>query len=249
MIFNQNESMDKDLEKILERSKRNDPKPEATKAPEKVFPKNGPYDYLVFTKLVPWAGFQKVIFLLIIPAMISVGFLFEEMRQIVLYIMFGYAALVSLSLGINFLRYRFAFIGWQERLPFELKGWNEIIHTKKMFCDLCWNHARIEVVLKESSGQLEELVQASLKLFANRSKKAFYERDMGAFAKHHRQDWKITSPTIAEGSANPEVMRYMKNLFQNELSTIATKTGMIDAVHVTLTSEEFQIKIHIYNGD
>jgi hypothetical protein len=52
--------MDKDLEKILERSKKNDPKPEAPKGPEKVFPKYGPYDYLVFTKLGSFCGIPKI---------------------------------------------------------------------------------------------------------------------------------------------------------------------------------------------
>jgi hypothetical protein len=243
------EIMDKDLEKILERSKKNDPKPEPPKGPEKVFPKYGPYDYLVFTKLVRFAGFQKFIFLLVLPAMISVGFLFEEMRLIVIYVLIGYAAVVLIYLAVNFLRYRFVFKGWQERLPFELKGWSEMIHEKKMFCDLCWNHTRIEVILNESTPELNELVAASLKLFSKQSQHAYYERDMGKPSTSHRNDWKLISSTIAEGSASPDVMRCMKNLFQNELSTIAKKTGKIKSVEVTLLSKEFEVAIVIYNGD
>jgi hypothetical protein len=41
----------------------------------------------------------------------------------------------------------------------------------------------------------------------------------------------------------------MKNLFQNELSTIAKKTGKIKSVEVTLLSKEFEVAIVIYNGD
>lgn len=241
--------MDKDLEKILERSKKNDPKPEAPKGPEKVFPKYGPYDYLVFTKLVRFAGLQKFIFFLVLPAMICIGFFFEEIRSQVVYVLLIYAAVMVLYLTFNFLRYRFVFMGWQERLPFELKGWNEMIHEKKMFCDLCWNHARIEVILNESTPDLEELVAASLKLFSKQSQRAYYERDMGKPSTLHRNDWKLISSTIAEGSASPQVMRYMKDLFQNELSTIAKKTGKIKGVEVTLLSQEFEVAIVIYNGD
>lgn len=242
--------MDKDLAKILERSKQNEPKPEPQKKPEKVFPKNGPYDYLVFTKLVRFAGFQKFIFLLVLPAMISVGFIFEEMRLLVIYVLIGYAALVLIYLAVNFLRYRFVFIGWQERLPFELKGWNEMIHEKKMFCDLCWNHARIEVNLKNGAGsEIEELVKASLSIFSKQSEKAFYDRDLFKTSKLSRNYWKLTSSKVAEGSANPDVMRHMKNLFQNELTTIAQKTGQIESVQVTLLSEEFEVAIYINGGD
>jgi hypothetical protein len=56
-------------------------------------------------------------------------------------------------------------MGWQERLPFELKGWNEMIHEKKMFCDLCWNHTRIEVILNESTPELERARCRILKTF------------------------------------------------------------------------------------
>lgn len=241
--------MDKDLEKILERSKKNDPKPEPPKAPEKVFPKNGPYDYLVFTKLVRFAAFQNLIFLFMLPGMICIGFFFEEIRQETVYVLLIYAGLLIVYKVVNFLRYRFSFLGWQERLPFELKGWNEMIHEKKMFCDLCWNYTRIEVVLNESTPDMEALVAASLKLFSEQSKLAYYERDLARPSTMYRNDWKLISSTVAEGSVNPEVMRYMKDLFQNELSIIAKKTGKIKGVEVTLLSKEFEVAIAIYNGD
>ncbi|MBK6526725.1 MAG: hypothetical protein IPG07_14960 [Crocinitomicaceae bacterium] len=160
-----------------------------------------------------------------------------------------YSAVMVLYLTFNFLRYRFVFMGWQERLPFQLKGWNEMIHEKKMFCDLCWNHARIEVILNESTPDLEELVAASLKLFSKQTKKAYYEQDIGRPSTLHRNDWKLISSTVAEGSASPQVMRYMKDLFQNELSRIAKKTGKIKGVEVILLSKEFEVAIVIYNGD
>ncbi|MBK9590131.1 MAG: hypothetical protein IPO32_01115 [Crocinitomicaceae bacterium] len=72
---------------------------------------------------------------------------------------------------------------------------------------------------------------------------------MGKPSTLHRNDWKLISTTVAEGSASPQVMRYMKDLFQNELSTIAKKTGKIKGVEVTLLSQEFEVAIVIYNGD
>lgn len=240
--------MDKDLSKILNRAKQSEPVLEEEK-PIKVFPKNGPYDYLVFTQLVRFAGFQKFIFLIALLAIISIGFFFDGLSTWVIYVLIAYAILITFVLFLNYYRYHFQFKGWQERLPFTIEGWNEMIYDKKMFCDLCWNHTRIEIILSNSTPDLEELIAASLKLFSKKTKRAFYSQDMHSPSTLNRNDWKLVSTTVAEGSANPQVMRYMKNLFQQELSTIAKKTGKIKSVKVTLLSEEFSVKYLVNYGN
>ena len=240
--------MDKDLEKILNKAKSNVPiaKPEA---PKKVFPKNGPYDYLVFTELVRFAGFNKLIFLLLFPGMISIGFLFAEMRIYTLYVLIGYFILLIIHQISNVIRYHFFFKGWQERLPFKLEGWNEMIYEKKMFCDLCWNHCRIFISTSENNKTADPYIEAALKVYCKKTVKAFYEKRVFSSSSDNRNDWEIKAYNIATGSANPEVMQFMKNLLQGDLTTIAKKTGAIHYVKFELTSPEFQIDIQIDSGD
>jgi hypothetical protein len=241
--------MDKDLDKILKRAKRGEPEIPKPEAPVKVFPKNKPYDHLVFTKLVKFTGFHPIIFLFVFPAALCVGFLFDGFARETIYSLLIYGAIIVVYLIINQIRFWFRFKGWKERLPFEVHGWNEMIHEKKMFCDLCWNDTRLEVHLTQESPEILELIQAALSIFIKRSEMAFYNKKTGSSSTRHRQSWKLVSPTVAEGSANPEVMRYMKDVFERELSTIARKTGKIKDVRVSLLSEEFQILIHIETGN
>jgi len=239
--------LDKDFEKILSKAKRGEATPK-TEAPLKVFPKNTPYDHLVFTKLVRFSGFNKFIFLILFPLVICIGFLFPDYLFVTIYTLIIYAGIIVLYALINWMRYR-TFNGWQERLPFKLNGWNEMIHDKKIFCDLCWNHTRIEVETIDSSQEISELIQAALTILSKKSQRAFYNRKTGSTSKHNRQDWKVISSCVAEGSANPKVMSYMKNVFEKELSIIAKKTGKIKSVNVSLLSEEFQIEIEISTGN
>lgn len=239
--------MDKDLENILKKANK-DKKPEGERPPvQKIFPPNEPYDHLVFTKLVAFTGFNKLIFLLMIPTAMCVGFFFSDLRWETVLSLLIYAALIIIYLVMNFFRFR-AFIGWEERLPFKLIGWREMIHTKKMFCDLCWNHTRLTIEHEGSDPIIKELIQAALKLYCKETESAFYDEDFVG-STGSRRDWQIISYNTAEGSANPEVMRYMKNLFEKELRIIAEKTGKIKSVKIELLSGEFQVNIRVSSGD
>ena len=240
--------MDKDLEKILKKANDLNAPEQKSENPSKTFPPNDRYDHLVFTKLCAFSGFSWIPFLILIPSAMCVGFFIFGFSATMLYVFLGYFSLMAVYLLVNYFRY-IAFIGWQEKLPFALEGWEEMIRTKKMFCDLCWNDTRLEVSTEGEDSAVKQLTEAALSLFCDRSKKAFYTAKMFGAGKRSRQDWKMVSPVSAEGSASPQVMRYMKDLFENELSVIARKTGKIKAVKVTLLSGEFEVKIHIDSGD
>ncbi len=238
--------MDKDLENILKKANKGN-KPEEKEEPKKVFPPNGPYDHLVFTQLVPFSGFNKILFLLILPTAMCVGFFFPGFRFATVLSLITYAGLLVIYNIINYFRFQ-SFKGWEERLPFKLIGWREMIHKKKMFCDLCWTDTRITIEHEEGDPVIKELIQAALTLYCKQTEKAFYDEDFGG-ATRSRNYWKIISYNTAEGSASPEVMRYMKQLFEKELRIIAEKTGKIQSVKIELLSEEFQIKIRVNTGD
>ncbi len=237
--------MDKDLQNILKKANK-DQKPERVVEP-KIFPRSEPYDYLVFTKLTRFSGYQKAVFFIILPGGISTLYFFKDMLSVASLCLGIYASLLLVYTIINYFRFQ-NFKGWQERLPFKLQGFTEMIHAKKMFCDLCWNDTRITI---ETTGgdEVKQVIEAALKIFSERSKMAFYTQYAFDTGKRSRKDWKLTSTTTAEGSANPEVMRYMKELFERELSTIAVKTNAISKVNVEILSDEFQIKIQIDSGD
>lgn len=239
--------MDKELNNILKKANK-DNKKEEQAPPPKIFPPNEPYDYLVFTQLTRFSGFQKLIFLVIIPGGISTLFFFDNMSKTAMMCLSIYGGLLLLYILINYFRFQ-KFKGWQERLPFTLIGFTEMIRTKKMFCDLCWNHTRISVEQTNSNPEIEQVIEAALKLFCKRTELAFYTKRMGSSSNRSRNDWKLSSPLSVEGSANPEVMRYMKDLFEKEFTVIAKKTNAIKLVNVELTSEEFEVMIQIDSGD
>ncbi|MBX7059618.1 MAG: hypothetical protein K1X75_16255 [Leptospirales bacterium] len=147
----------------------------------------------------------------------------------------------------NYFRFQ-NFKGWQERLPFALLGFSEMVRSKRMFCDLCWNDTRITVE-QRGNDETKQVIEAALGLFCDRAQKAFYVQELSSDSKRSRSGWRLSSSLTAEGSANPELMRYMKDLFEGELATIASRTGAINRVQVDLISEEFEAKIHIGRGD
>jgi len=190
----------------------------------KVFAPSEPYDYLVFTKLVAFSGFNKLIFLFLVSTAFCVGFLLPGFKTLTIYSLLIYGGVLLIYNAINILRYHL-FKGWKEKLSFAINGWDEMIRSKKMFCDLCWNDTRITLEQDGIDVEVKQLIEAALTLFCKRTETAFYTKKMGSTSKKHRQDWKIAGSNCAEGSANPKVMGYMKNLFEKELSTIAKKTG------------------------
>lgn len=209
---------------------------------------SAPYDRLVFRKLVAFSGLHPILALVLLPAVICCGFFVAEWQAATAWFLGGYAFLLMLYAGANRLRYQYRFVGWQERLPFQLTGWNELIHQKKMYCDLCWTDLRIEIFTSADSPELTALTKAALTIFLKKSRKAFYTARAGT-SDRYREDWKVLSPTLATGSANPEVMRYLKNLLEGELATIARKTGQLSEVRIHTASEEFEVKIEISTGN
>ena len=237
--------MDKDLQKILDKA-NNEKKPEKVETFKK-FPPSKPYDYLVFTKLTRFSGYQKLVFFVILPGGISTLFFFKDMASMAIACLVIYGVLLLTYTLINYFRF-LKFKGWQERLPFSLEGFSEMIRSKKMFCDLCWNDTKITVETNEGN-ETVQVIEAALKIFVKRTEMAFYTRDAFDGGSRSRRDWKLTSATSVEGSANPEVMRYMKDLFEGELTTIARKTNAISKVNVELLSSEFEVKIQIERGE
>jgi hypothetical protein len=240
--------MDKDLQHVLDKANKHKANRPKENEPE-LFSINEPYDYVVFTKLVFMGSLYPVIFLVVIPAILCVGFFITTLSNAIT-ILILYSVCIALYYAFTFIRYHYLFKGWKEKLPFTLNGWDELIRSKKMFCDLCWNDVEIYVTPHSSATPINyELIEASLLLFCNQSKKAFYTKKAGSQSTRNRQDWKVTSSLSAAGSANPQVMRYMKNLFEKDLSVIALKTNSQFVVTVVNVSEEFEVMVEINRGN
>lgn len=240
--------MDKDLEKIIKNAGKSTSTKKGLEAKPYFQVPSKPYDYLVYKKLTAFSGFSVIPFIFIFPLAMCIGFVFPGFAQVTILSLVSYAGLLILYVLINLLRFQL-FKGWQEKLPFALKGWNEMIAAKKMYCDLCWNDTQITVEHNAANKETVEVIQAALTLFCKRTQKAFYQQEITSSGSQLRQEWKLVNPSTAIGSANPEVMRYMKNLFEKELSLIANKTKQITAVNIEFLSEEFEIKIERNTGD
>jgi uncharacterized membrane protein len=132
--------MDKDLQHILSKANKRKATPPEENEP-KLFPINEPYDYVVFTKLVFMGNFYPLIFLFVIPAILCVGFFITTLSNTIV-VLILYSICTMLYYATTFIRYQYLFKGWKEKLPFTLNGWDELIRSKKMFCDLCWNDVK-----------------------------------------------------------------------------------------------------------
>ncbi len=240
--------MNPDLENILKKAGKFTKTERKFSETSKNFAPSLPYDYLVFTKLVRFAEFNTFL-LILIPIFLACGFFFQGYFMEVLFSMIIYSVSLILFKIVNSIRYQIQFIGWQQRLLFSLTGFDEIIRSKKMFCDLCWNDAEIKIILKENSVELEKYLEAALLIFCNQTKKAFYVKKAGSESKTNRKDWKLISTTSCEGSANPEVLRFFKNLLEKELTTIQLQTQAIKEVQISIVSKEFEVPIEINRGN
>jgi hypothetical protein len=118
-----------------------------------------------------------------------------------------------------------------------------------MFCDLCWNHIAIQVNCKQKDYNTDKLIDAAITIFCEKSKKAYYTQKIGSTSAQTRKNWQLISSCRMEGSANPQVMRYLKNLFENDFTTIAIETGSIKSVSIEIQSNEFEIEIEVGNGE
>src|SRR5687767_8143583 len=98
--------MDKELENILKKANKGN-KSEGERSPvQKTFPPNEPYDHLVFTKLVAFTGFNKLVFLFMIPTAMCIGFFFKDLRFDTILGLLIYAGIILIYSIINFFRFR-----------------------------------------------------------------------------------------------------------------------------------------------
>ena len=158
------------------------------------------------------------------------------------------------------LHHKLFFQNWRKRIPFGITGWDALVNRNIIDRDLCWSHTTIKIALRNASDMQYKTVLAALKIFCEKADKKFYTRDMDAddaptFDK--RDHWKIkeiphesNKNTLAEGSANPEVIGQIFWLINGNLFMLNEKfPGMIENVFLTTSNkyDEVDIDAH-YTG-
>jgi hypothetical protein len=109
-----------------------------------------PDSYAVFKKIVPggrvFLCYPTAIVLLPCAAVLLL-ILFEERG----FLLLGMIPVLALGQVFgNRIRYRF-YKKWQEKLPYSLAGWVELVRAKAMHADLCWTDLAITVETRERS--------------------------------------------------------------------------------------------------
>lgn len=212
-----------------------------------LFTPSDPDSFEVFKKVCPGTGlfvFEPIAWIAL--CIIFFSLLYTSLP--LLPIVFGIVVFLQiLQIILNQLRYRIFFKGWYKRLPYTLYGWEEMIHSKRMYADLCWTDINITVETDEKSHEYLQYIKASLLLFCKRAGKAFYSRKTGS--NDYRKTWSITTDTSAQGSANTEVMRYMKKLFDHDLAIMAKNKHCISSARIHLVSQEYEVPIEIRSSE
>lgn len=208
--------------------------------------KQDPEGYEVYKKITAGAGwfiFYPVVFVGLLVIVPTIAILKSEW---LVWLALAIITLLVIQGMLNIIRYRFFFKGWRKRLPFVLTGWDELIKSKKMYCDLCWTDVTVTVVLNQNKHEEAQWVRAALGILAKNAGKAFYDAESGF--SDQRKKWEVEGLS-ASGSANPDVMKAMKKLCQEELTYINKKYSAIEEVRITINSQEYEIPIEIPSSE
>lgn len=214
--------------------------------------KQDPEGYEVYKKITGGAGwfiFYPVVLVSLLVIVPAVAVLKAEW---LVWLVIAIIALLVLQGMLNNIRYHFFFKGWRKKLPFVLTGWDELIKSKKMYCDLCWTDVTVTVIPKEhalqnrNTAEETKWIEAAMALLARRVQKAFYQAEVGTSDK--RKKWE-SRRLSASGSANPDVLKALKTTCQKELAYIGKKHQTISEVQISLDSEEYEVPIEITSSE
>lgn len=204
-----------------------------------------PYRYEVFKKVCAGTGlfiFYPSVFvslLIVIPVIVILKW------EWIIWAVILIAVLLVLQISINLIRFLRYFKKWDKKLPYRLKGWTELIKSKKMYCDLCWTDVTVTVIPK-AAGDEAKWIEAALAILAKRANKAFYQAEIGASDK--RKKWEFNKLS-ASGSANPDVLKALKKTCQKELAFINRDHTVTSQVQISINSEEYQVPIEIRTSE
>ncbi len=240
------------MRKYLEKEKSSKiQKPQAKAKDQETLPLD-PYRYEVFKKVC--TGGKLFIFYptVMVGLLVVVPVIVVLKSEWIIWTVTLIILLLVLQVTVNLVRFLYYFRKWDKKLPYRLKGWKELIQSKKMYCDLCWTDITVTVVPKEhalpnqnAAGETK-WIEAAMALLARRAQKAFYQRETGSSEK--RKNWEFTKFS-ASGSANPDVLKALKTTCQKELAYINRNHSVFSEVQISINSDEYQIPIEITSSE
>lgn len=240
------------MRKYLNKEKTFKAQKPAAKAEEQGTVPLDPYRYEVFKKVCP--GGKLFIFFpaVMVGLLVVVPVIVVLKSEWLMWIALLLAVLLVLQIALNMIRFLHYFKKWDKKLPYRLKGWPELIQSKKIYCDLCWTDITVTVIPKEhalpnhNSAEDKKWIEAALALLARRAQKAFYQAEIGTSDK--RKKWE-SNKLSASGSANPDVLKSLKTTCQKELAYINRNHSAFSEVQISIDSGEYQIPIEITSSE
>jgi len=188
-----------------------------------------PDRYAVFkATLIPNDSFFAYTLVALIAA---AGFLSGEKWSTYLLVGGIFVGLIVLKWLIQHAIHLLFFRGWREKIGYQIDGWENLVNRNILSDSLCWAKVTIEVFLNGNDENQFMGVKTYLKTFCDKTKKAFYSRDLDdVFGFDPRDNWEIEKnpdgdfkKLTAKGSANAEVIGKIYKLLKVNLPYLNRK--------------------------
>lgn len=134
---------------------------------------------------------------------------------------------------IHFLGYR----NWRSRLPFELKGWSELVLAKPLKRTE-WRSVTVTLVTNSMTTDQQQAYQAAIEVFAHAASRRFYSTDF----MDQRQRWQ-TGKLTATGSANTAVTFELYRWCSGTLTKMHREIGGLQSVIIETGKKSFTVSM------
>ncbi|HNW28288.1 MAG TPA: hypothetical protein PKN50_07430 [Spirochaetota bacterium] len=151
----------------------------------------------------------------------------------------GRFAVAWIHTRVSFKRFR----AWRSRLPFTLKGWEELVDSEQFTNGAYWRlEGRLHVELTPHPTVDEKAVNALLYIFCHEANREFYvpEFSIGGFSGDPRKEWAVNG-TTAQGSVNNGVANQIYRFLDLQLGPLAVKYSLTGQVTITVSEKEYEI--------
>ncbi len=195
--------------------------------------KYSPYSFRVFIALHPlvssgffiWAILSFMFVLISVTQLITS---YEILAWISLYVLGIYILLVV----ITYLR----FLGWKERLPFPVYGWDELLAERSTLTGDKYREAFLQIVPVEgTSGANLSYLNAALKIHNGKQNREIGKKDFW----ESRTQWHLLSKLEASGSVNSYGIGRIMHCLRSDCTEIAKRTHCIKEIRIRFDKRDF----------
>jgi hypothetical protein len=206
---------------------------------KKVFTPHSHDSFVVFNAIYPYrTPFIWIALIMVLGIMAGTLFFIDSSWEWTLPVLFfAVGGLLTLAL-IRILGARIfyaAYKGWENKLGFDLYGWNVLGTVPNFPAIFHWWDVEVELVLDPACTELSKtLLQDLMLLFSKKANAAYYTADnvQPKALGDSRKSWKLKSGTVLMGSVNSIVLGKLYVFIQKSLSACQRQYGGIKEVRI-----------------